>query len=209
VLFSQPNFKPRPSCDCRYNHNFKPCSVLRKLTTKEIYRKNLQKVSPLKQSFILWLHDIRSLHNVGAAFRSADAFGIKELWLSGFTPLPPRPEITKTAIGAEEHVQWRSVNSVDSAVKQLKADGYTLIGLEQTTDSIMLHNYKANSDKVCLVLGNEVTGIGEQLIPHLDDAVEIPQFGVKHSLNVSVAAGVSLYAFFEIFENRKTGSEQT
>jgi 23S rRNA (guanosine2251-2'-O)-methyltransferase len=182
---------------------------LRKLTTKEILEKNQQQASPLKNSFILWLHDIRSLHNVGAAFRSADAFGIHELWLSGFTPLPPRPEITKTALGAEEHVQWRAIESVDPAVAQLKSDGYTLVALEQTTDSLMLHHYRPETDKICLILGNEVTGIGEELIPHLDAAVEIPQFGMKHSLNVSVAAGVSLYAFFEIFETRKQSSDQS
>jgi len=173
---------------------------LKKLTTKEILQQNLQRTSPLKDHFILWLHDIRSLHNVGATFRSADAFGIKELWLSGFTPTPPRPEITKTAIGAEENVDWKQISTIPEAVQQLKSNGYTLVGLEQTTTSELLHEYKLPSKKICLVLGNEVTGIGEDMIPHLDASVEIPQFGMKHSLNVSVAGGVALYAFFEKFE---------
>lgn len=176
---------------------------MKKLTTKEILQQNLERKSPLRENFILWLHDIRSLHNVGAAFRSADAFGIKELWLSGFSPVPPRPEITKTAIGAEENVIWKQIQSIPEAVQQLKSDGYTIVGLEQTTTSKLLHQYKLPSKKICLVLGNEVTGIGEEMIPHLDASVEIPQFGIKHSLNVSVAAGVALYAFFEKFEELK------
>ena len=172
---------------------------MKKLTTKEILKQNLQRTSPLKDHFILWLHDIRSLHNVGAAFRSADAFGIKELWLSGFSPTPPRPEITKTAIGAEENVEWKQIHSPAKAAESLKTEGYQIIGLEQTTSSVMLHEYNLPGDKICLVLGNEVTGIGEEMIPHLDASVEIPQFGMKHSLNVSVAGGVALYAFFEKF----------
>ncbi|PKD44794.1 RNA methyltransferase [Rhodohalobacter barkolensis] len=176
---------------------------MKKLSTKEILQQNLNRTSPLKKDFILWLHDIRSLHNVGAAFRSADAFGIRELWLSGFSPVPPRPEITKTAIGAEENVNWKQIQSIPEAVQQLKSDGYTIVGLEQTTTSKLLHQYKLPSKKICLVLGNEVTGIGDDLIPHLDASVEIPQFGMKHSLNVSVAGGVALYAFFEKFEDLK------
>jgi len=176
---------------------------LKKLSTKEILQQNLNRTSPLKKDFILWLHDIRSLHNVGAAFRSADAFGIKELWLSGFSPFPPRPEITKTAIGAEENVNWKQIQSIQEAIQQLKSDGYTILGLEQTTTSKLLHRFKLPSKKICLVLGNEVTGIGEEMIPHLDASVEIPQFGIKHSLNVSVAGGVALYAFFEKFEYLK------
>lgn len=176
---------------------------MKKLSTKEILQQNLNRTSPLKKDFILWLHDIRSLHNVGAAFRSADAFGVKELWLSGFSPFPPRPEITKTAIGAEENVNWKQIQSIQEAIQQLKSDGYTILGLEQTTTSKLLHRFKLPSKKICLVLGNEVTGIGEEMIPHLDASVEIPQFGIKHSLNVSVAGGVALYAFFEKFEYLK------
>lgn len=172
---------------------------MKKRSTREILQQNRQRNSPLRSSFILWLHDIRSLHNVGAAFRSADSFGIHQLWLSGFTPVPPRPEITKTAIGAEEHVEWKQISNIPSAVTNLKKNGYTLIGLEQTDKSILLQNYELTGSRVCLVLGNEVTGIGEELLPHLDAAVEIPQFGMKHSLNVSVAGGVALFAFLEKF----------
>lgn len=174
---------------------------MKKYTTKQIYERNRVRTSPLQESFILWLHDIRSMHNVGAAFRSADAFGIHELWLSGFTPLPPRPEITKTAIGAEEHVVWKAIEDGSKAIKNLKEKGYTILGLEQTDKSVMIQEYKLPDQPICLILGNEVTGIDTSLLPHLDTALEIPQFGMKHSLNVSVAAGVALYALFQKFSD--------
>ncbi len=172
---------------------------MKKLTTRQNLEKNLQRNSPLRYHFIVWLHDIRSLHNVGAAFRSADAFGVKELWLSGHTPVPPRPEITKTAIGAEEHVNWQRIDDPSTAISNLKADGYMIAGLEQTDQSVPIHQWEPESDKICLILGNEVTGISDELLPQIDTAVEIPQFGMKHSLNVSVAAGVALYAICEKF----------
>ena len=172
---------------------------MKKLSTKQILQNNQQRKSPLRDHFILWLHDIRSLHNVGAAFRNADAFGIQQLWLSGFTPTPPRPEITKTAIGAEEHVPWKKVENEIEQIHQLKKNGYKILALEQTNSSIPIHDYAISEYPVCLILGNEVTGVDEQLLPEIDAAVEIPQFGMKHSLNVSVASGVALYAFYEKF----------
>jgi 23S rRNA (guanosine2251-2'-O)-methyltransferase len=168
---------------------------LKKLTTKEILQQNLKRSSPLKDNFILWLHDIRSLHNVGAVFRCADAFGISELWLSGITPVPPRPEITKTAIGAEEYVTWKKIDDEFAAISELKKNRYMVLGLEQTDNSILIQDIDTSANAVCLIVGNEVTGIDSKLLAHLDASVEIPQFGMKHSLNVSVAAGVALYAF--------------
>lgn len=176
---------------------------MKKRTTREILLSNQQRKSSLSHSFILWLHNIRSLHNVGAAFRSADAFGVSRLWLSGFTPVPPRPEITKTAIGAEEHVSWRQVDDINTSVKNLNKKGYQIVGLEQTHSSISLAEFNPAGNHICLILGNEVTGIDEQLLPHLHQSVEIPQFGVKHSLNVSVAAGVALYSFQEKLKGLK------
>jgi len=131
---------------------------------------------------------------VGAAFRNADAFGIKEIILSGYTPRPPRPEITKTAIGAEEHVSWQSIDNHLQKFSDLKRINYQIIGLEQTDSSELLSEFEPETKKICLILGNEVTGIDSDIIPLLDKAVEIPQFGMKHSLNVSVACGVALYA---------------
>ena len=170
---------------------------MKKLTTKQILQNNLERNSPLRKNFILWMHNIRSLHNVGSAFRSCDAFGVKELWLSGYTPVPPRPEITKTAIGAEEHVKWKNIQKPEEAAKYLKENGYTIVGLEQTEKSTLLNKFSPESDNICLVVGNEVTGIDDELLPHIDTAVEIPQFGMKHSLNVSVASGIALYAFMD------------
>ena len=141
------------------------------------------------------------MHNVGAAFRSADAFGIKEILLSGYTPTPPRAEITKTAIGAEDHVNWRSVDQIEDCAETLKKNDYLIVGLEQTDDSEFIHKFTPDNDKICLVLGNEVTGLSDDILPFIDLAVEIPQFGMKHSLNVSVAGGIALYAFFQKFDD--------
>lgn len=172
---------------------------MKKLSTKQILANNRQRNSPLRHHFILWLHDIRSLHNVGAAFRNADAFGIDQLWFSGFTPTPPRPEITKTAIGAEEHVTWKKIENETDRIHQLKKEGYSILALEQTDQSIPIQDYEISGKPVCLILGNEVTGVDENLLAEIDAAVEIPQFGMKHSLNVSVASGIALYAFYDKF----------
>ncbi len=171
----------------------------RKLTTKEILEENQAQSPPSKLSEVkVILHNIRSLHNVGSTFRSCDAFGVSELILSGYTPRPPRPEINKTAIGAEEFVKWSGSGNVEEMCESLKKRGYILVGLEQTTDSINLPDFDAKAyPKICLIMGNEVTGIDEDILPHIDVFISIPQFGQKHSLNVSVAAGVMLYALLE------------
>ena len=170
-----------------------------KLSTKEILSKNQQRKAPEKMSqLIAVLHDVRSMHNIGAAFRNADAFGIKKLILSGFSPSPPRPEISKTAIGAEEFVDWESTESITEKLEYLKKEGYLIVGLEQTDQSILIPDYKPPQDqKICLVFGNEVTGLDKKLLPFVDTFIEIPQYGNKHSLNVSVTVGISLYAFLQ------------
>lgn len=177
---------------------------MNKLSTKEILRQNLSRTAPGKLNELkIMLHDVRSLHNVGAAFRSSDAFAIDEIIISGFTPAPPRPEITKTAIGAEKHVDWRKVDDVEQEFSKLKDNDYKIIGLEQTADSILLPDYEVPvQNKICLVFGNEVTGINEEILPFIDDCVEIPQYGHKHSLNVSVTVGVALYGFLVKYWDR-------
>ena len=169
-----------------------------KLSTREILHQHQIAAAPevMCQSKVL-LHNIRSMHNVGSVFRSCDAFGIGEIILSGFTPLPPRPEITKTAIGAEEFVLWSNPEDVVSYINDCKANGFAVVGLEQTSSSISLLDFKITKDRYLFVLGNEVTGLDEDLIPFIDEFISIPQFGQKHSLNVSVAAGVLLYAMIE------------
>lgn len=171
--------------------------IMNKLSTREILDRNLSRTVPgdLDKLKIV-LHNVRSMHNVGAAFRSSDAFGIDEILLSGFTPTPPRAEISKTAIGAEKHVQWREVNAPIETFSRLKEEDYRIVGLEQTEESILLPDYRLPAgNRICLVFGNEVTGLDDEILPHIDDFVEIPQYGHKHSLNVSVTVGVALYGF--------------
>lgn len=169
----------------------------KKLSTKEILKRNQSRTSPGQmQKLIVFLHDVRSLHNVGAVFRNADAFGINKLMLSGVTPAPPRPEISKTAIGAEKFVQWESVDVPIQSLQKLQKT-HTIIGVEQTETSMLLPEFTVPQKPLCLVFGNEVTGINKALLPLIESYVEIPQYGNKHSLNVSVATGVVLYGMLQ------------
>jgi tRNA G18 (ribose-2'-O)-methylase SpoU len=169
----------------------------KKRSTKEILKQNLDRSAPDRmQKLIVFMHDIRSLHNVGAVFRNTDAFGINKLILSGVTPTPPRPEITKTAIGAEKHVNWQTTYEPVNMLEELQKT-HAIIGIEQTDTSLLLPDFEIPDRPLCLVFGNEVTGIDELLLPLIDSFVEIPQYGHKHSLNVSVATGVVLYGFLE------------
>jgi len=144
------------------------------------------------------LDNIRSGHNVGSFFRTADAFRIRMLILTGICPTPPHREIHKTAIGATHSVEWQYLHDPVTAARLLKSDGYTLIGIEQTDQSIDIRKVDIHPEaKYALFFGNEVTGLTEDLLPHLDFAVEIPQYGTKHSLNVSVCGGIVLWHWFD------------
>lgn len=144
----------------------------------------------------LVLDNIRSMHNVGSAFRTCDAFNVERLYLCGITATPPQKEISKTALGATESVEWTYAESVFELAKQLKSDGYAIVLVEQTDSSVMLQHFDfAQYEKLALFVGNEVFGISDELLPLCDAAVEIPQFGTKHSLNVSVATGVVLWEY--------------
>ena len=173
----------------------------KKLNTRQILQNNLSRKAPEALGNLrIILHNVRSMHNVGSAFRSADAFGIREILLSGYTPFPPRAEISKTAIGAEKYVDWHHFKEVSGLLSYVEEKQGVLIGIEQTDQSIPMPSYRPPSGpSLCLVFGNEVTGIGEALLPHIDTFLEIPQYGNKHSLNVSVTIGVSLYAFLQKF----------
>lgn len=175
--------------------------MTRKLTTRELYQLNQTRTVPVGfDNSLLWLHNIRSLHNVGSAFRSADALGIGGLILSGYTPVPPRPELTKTALGAEKTVKWSHYDTFEQVLEYLTSDGYTLIGLEQTDESIPVMDVTLPANrKVCLLVGNEVSGIDDALLMKCHHIAEIPQYGQKHSFNVSVAAGIALFALHEVF----------
>lgn len=139
------------------------------------------------------LDNVRSLHNVGSAFRTADAFRIEKIFLTGITGTPPHREIEKTALGATDSVEWEYVEKPEEAVQRLKARGYRILVIEQTTDSTSLRNFSVSTEKYCLVFGNEVHGVSEPVIELADQAIEIPQSGTKHSLNISVCVGIVVW----------------
>ena len=146
----------------------------------------------------LLLDNVRSLHNVGSAFRTADAFNVEKIYLTGITGKPPHREIQKTALGATDSVTWEYIDQATHAVRQLKERGYLIVIVEQTTRSIPLHEFTPDpKKKYCLVFGNEVSGVGEELMPWGDMAVEIPQAGTKHSLNISVCLGIVTWEIFK------------
>lgn len=154
-----------------------------------------------KQPVIVILDDIRSMHNVGSAFRTCDAFRIEALYLCGYTPQPPHRDIHKTALGATETVNWQYFTTTIDAVNAAKEKGYKIIAIEQAHDSNMLDNYNVISgEKIALVFGNEVGGVSEDVMKAADECIEIPQWGAKHSLNISVSLGVVLW---EMVRGRK------
>jgi 23S rRNA (guanosine2251-2'-O)-methyltransferase len=145
----------------------------------------------VEPQIILLAHNIRSLWNVGSFFRTADAMAVEKIILTGYTAQPPRREISKTAIGAEDWIDWEYKEDPIETINQLKSDGWTVVGLELTDNAQKISEYKA-SEKICLVLGHEVTGVPEEIIRLCDSVVYIPMHGKKESLNVSVAAGIAL-----------------
>lgn len=140
------------------------------------------------------LDNVRSMHNVGSVFRTADAFLINGIWLCGYTPKPPHRDIQKTALGATETVDWNYTEKTLDAVKHLKDEGYRIIAVEQVEKSISLSDFSFDiSEKIAVIFGNEVTGIDPLVLSFCDGSIEIPQYGMKHSLNISVAAGIVLW----------------
>lgn len=146
---------------------------------------------------VVVLDNIRSQHNIGSVFRTADAFRLEGIYLCGITAIPPHREIHKTALGATESVDWKYFDSTADAVKQMADDGYQIIAIEQAEGSVNLHDFKPEEDqKIALVFGNEVHGIDEEVLRLADQCIEIPQFGTKHSLNISVAVGIVIWDIF-------------
>jgi 23S rRNA (guanosine2251-2'-O)-methyltransferase len=161
----------------------------------ELPRKNKSEFQEAeKLPVILLLENIRSMHNVGGIFRTADAFLAEAIYLCGYTPRPPHRDIHKTALGATDTVKWKYTEHPVDAVKSLKSAGYKIVGVEQVAASTPLQQFKLESgEKMVLIFGNEVEGVSEEVLTFCDGCVEIPQFGMKHSLNVSVAAGMVLW----------------
>jgi len=150
--------------------------------------------STRKHKVVVVLENIRSMHNVGSVFRSADAFLIEAIYICGYTAVPPRKEIDKTALGATETVSWKYFKHSADAVKELHDEEYKVYAIEQVENSISLESISFNEDKgIALIFGNEVTGVEQDVIALCDGSIEIPQFGMKHSLNISVAAGIVLW----------------
>ena len=168
---------------------------MRKLKVTEMNRLSLTEYKESdKQPIVVVLDHVRSLYNVGSVFRSSDAFRIEGVCLCGITAQPPHPEIHKTALGAEESVSWKYFKQTEDAVLWLKELGYTILAIEQCEGSTLLQNFQIEPDKkYAIVLGNEVKGVQQQIVDSCDGCLEIPQFGTKHSLNVSVAAGIVLW----------------
>lgn len=147
-----------------------------------------------KLPLALLVDNVRSMYNVGAMLRTADAFLIYEMIMGGITGIPPHPEITKTALGAEESVAWRHVEDAYAEALRMKEQGWTLCVLEQTHNSTMLQDFKCREgERYLLVVGNEVHGVDQRIVDIADVVLEIPQNGVKHSLNVSVSAGIAMW----------------
>lgn len=158
-----------------------------------------------KIPLIVVLDNVRSLHNIGSVFRTADAFLIEKLILCGVSCPPPHPELHKTALGAEYSVDWMYVKSSLEAVQELKKQGYSIFAVEQAHGSISLHDLSLDPlNKYAIVLGNEVKGVQQSVIDVCDACIEIPQYGTKHSLNVSVASGIVLWSFFKILGKHGT-----
>lgn len=146
-----------------------------------------------KHSIIIILDDVRSMHNVGSAFRTADAFSAAAIYLCGYTPTPPHRDIHKTALGATETVDWKHFPATVGAIQAAKAEGYKILAVEQVHNSVMLNEFAWNKEPIALVFGNEVSGVNEDAIKLCDGCIEIPQWGSKHSLNISVSVGVVLW----------------
>lgn len=160
----------------------------------ELNRKSVEEFKESeKMPIIVVLENIRSAYNVGSIFRTADAFLLQGMYICGYTAYPPHKEIRKTALGADETVHWKHFKKVQDALDELRANGYKIYAVEQARNSIHLQDFNYRGEKVAVILGNEVTGVEQSTIEQTDGCIEIPQLGMKHSLNVSVAAGVVLW----------------
>ena len=168
---------------------------MQKLSMDELNRKTIEEFKRSeKTSVIVVLENIRSAYNVGSVFRTADAFLLEGVYLTGYTCIPPHKEIKKTALGAEESVEWKHFANASEAIAALRANGYRVYAVEQVTGSLSLEKINfAADEKIAVVFGNEVSGVEHATIMDCDGCIEIPQLGMKHSLNIATAAGVVLW----------------
>ncbi len=171
---------------------------MRKLNITELHRLSAEEFKTVeKLPLVVVLDNVRSLHNIGSVFRTSDAFRVECIYLCGITATPPHPEMHKTALGAEFTVDWKYVNNTVEAVDNLRSEGYTVYSVEQVEGSTLLQDLQLEAGKkYAVVLGNEVKGVQQKVVDHSDGCIEIPQFGTKHSLNVSVTAGIVIWDLF-------------
>jgi tRNA G18 (ribose-2'-O)-methylase SpoU len=178
--------------------------MMRKLSMDELNRKSVEEFKQSdKMPIIVVVENIRSAYNVGSIFRTADAFLLQAIYICGYTATPPHKEIKKTALGADESVHWKHFKNVAEAMEHLRAEGYKIYSVEQAENSIALHNFNYNKEKIAVIFGNEVTGVEQTTIEASDGCIEIPQLGMKHSLNVSVSAGIVLWELVRGHINHK------
>lgn len=172
---------------------------MRKLANEELDRKNVEEFKASEKTpIIVVLDDVRSLHNIGSVFRTCDAFLVEKVYLCGITATPPNKEIHKTALGATETVEWEYAKDVVEVVKSLKESGVSVQSVEQVENSVMLNDFKITEGvKYALVFGNEVKGVNQEVVNLSDGVIEIPQLGTKHSLNISVSAGIVIWDLFQ------------
>ena len=172
---------------------------MRKLENKELERKSIDDFKEaVKTPLIIILDDIRSLHNIGSVFRTADAFLIEKIYLCGITAIPPNKEIHKTALGATETVTWEYQKDILEVIENLKKESISVFAIEQVENAIFLQDFKMDKNKkYALVFGNEVYGVSQKAIELCDGTIEIPQLGSKHSLNISVSAGIVVWDLFQ------------
>lgn len=171
--------------------------MVSKLKLEELNRIDVETFKKVEKiPLVVVLDNIRSMHNVGATFRTADAFLIEKIVLCGITPQPPHREIHKAALGATESVDWSHEEDINAAITDLKSRGFEIIGIEQTNNSRMITDFSIDSSKkYAVILGNEVEGISDEALQNIDAFIEIPQLGTKHSLNVSVCGGIVMWEF--------------
>lgn len=172
---------------------------MRKLKITELNRINAEQFKEAKKlSLIVVLDEIRSLHNIGSVFRTSDAFRVESIYLCGITAIPPHPELHKTALGAEYTMDWKYFKNTLDAVNKLKSEGYVVYSIEQAEGSTLLTDLQLDpAKKYAIIMGNEVKGVQQEVINNSDGCIEIPQYGTKHSLNVSVTTGIVIWDFFK------------
>lgn len=176
---------------------------MRKLNNSELNRIGIDEFKEIEKiPLTIILDNIRSLSNVGSVFRTSDAFIIKEIILCGITATPPHREIQKTALGATESVNWRYVKDTYTVVRELQLQNVKVYAVEQADESIMLDQFNFSFEQdIALVFGNEVKGVDDKVIEMVDECIEIPQFGTKHSINISISAGILIWEVFQQFQN--------